>query len=77
MDEKQLLKLKEQIDEAKTAVSELRGHQTALLKQLKDDWGCKTVEEAQTKLKKMESEVSTLNDQITDGLKQLEEKYYE
>ena len=64
MTEQDLLKLKRQVEDAKTEVNQLQGQRTALLKQLKDDWGCKTVEEAEAKVKAMEKEIEKISDQI-------------
>ena len=75
MTEKELLDLKEKVDEAKQTVSELTGQKNALLKQLKDDWGCKTLKEAKEKLEEMESQVTILEKKIERGVKELEEKY--
>ena len=75
LDEQGLLDLKEKITEAKSTVSELKGHQTALINQLKTDYGCKTTEEAEKKLKTMKSEITSLDEQIEEGTKELEEKY--
>jgi predicted nuclease with TOPRIM domain len=77
LNEQGLLDLKEKITEAKSNVSELKGHQTALINQLKTDYGCKTVEEAEKKLKTMKSEITSLDEQIEEGVKELEEKYNE
>jgi predicted nuclease with TOPRIM domain len=75
MTEKELLDLKEKVDEAKQTVSELTGQKNALLNQLKDDWGCKTLKEAKEKLEEMESQVTILEKKIERGVKELEEKY--
>lgn len=72
--EKELIELKGQIDSAKTKVAELNGQKSALMKQL-EEWGCKTIEEAEKKLKEMETEVSNLDIKIASGVKELEEKY--
>ena len=45
------------------------------MSQLKNDWGCKTIEEANTKLKGMENSISILEKKIERGVKELEEKY--
>ena len=74
MNENDLLKLKSDIDKAKVAVSELTGQRNALMKQL-EEFGCKTIEQADSKLKEIESEVSVFNNKITQGVKELEEKY--
>lgn len=75
LNEQQLLDLKDKVDTAKTAVSELTGQQTALMNQLKTDWGCKTIKEAEDKLAEMERSISILDKKIERGVKELEEKY--
>lgn len=75
MTERELLELKEQIDEAKEKMSRLQGQHDGLLQQLKDDWGCTTLEQAQKKLKAMEKDVENLSNEILTGLRKLEEKY--
>jgi len=75
LDEQDLLDLKSEIDDAKEKVSELKGQKTVLLNQLKTDYGCKTIEEAEKKLRTMKKEIESLDEQIEDGLKELEEKY--
>jgi len=75
MKEADLLKLKQEIDQAKSSVSELKGQQTALLKQLKEEWGCSSIEEAEKKIKKMQKEIETLDASIETGLEELEEQY--
>ena len=75
MDETGLLKLKKQIDEANASVSELKGQLSALLKQLKDDWKCNSVEDAEKLIVKMDKEIASLNNKIEEGMEELEEKY--
>jgi peptidoglycan hydrolase CwlO-like protein len=75
MNEKELLELKDKVDEAKQVVSELTGQRNALLKQLKDDWGCKTIEEAETKLAKMDKDIDALEKKIEKGVTELNDKY--
>jgi uncharacterized protein involved in exopolysaccharide biosynthesis len=75
MTERQLIELKEQIEESKTSVSELKGQQTALLRQLKDTFKCSSVEEADKKVEDLRKEIDTLNKQIEEHSKELEEKY--
>jgi len=73
--EKELYKLKEKVEKAKIEVSELKGHKSALEKQLKKDWGCDSVEEAEKKLETMKKEVAKLDKDIEAGIEELEEKY--
>ena len=75
MTEKELLELKDKVDKAKQVVSELTGQKNALLKQLKDDWQCKTIDEAETKLTKMDKDIDILEKKIENGVQELEEKY--
>lgn len=75
MNESQLLELKKKVDAAKTEVSQLQGHQTALMNQLKTDWNCKTVEEAEKKIATMKKEIEKLDESIATGIEELEEKY--
>lgn len=75
MTEQDLLKLKKSIDAAKASASELKGHLNALMKQLKDDWKCTSLEAAEKKLKGMKTEMQDLNDKIEKAMAELEEKY--
>lgn len=75
MTEKELLGLKQQIDDAKRVLSELKGEQTAILKQLKEEFGCSSIEEAENKHSKMMKEIEKLDLQIENGMSELEEKY--
>jgi predicted nuclease with TOPRIM domain len=74
MTETELLALKSTIEKAKVQISELNGQRTALLSQLKE-WDCKTIEEAESKLKSMEEEISNFNNKIALGTGELESKY--
>jgi uncharacterized phage infection (PIP) family protein YhgE len=77
MNERELLKIKKEIDTAKTEVSELEGSKKTMLKDLLDRFGCKTLEEASTKLEKMTAEIEALQAQLDDGLREIEKKYGE
>ena len=73
--EDKLLNLKAEIDSVKSTVSELKGQKTALMKQLKDDWGCITIDQAEKTLENMKIEIEKIENQIEKGTKELEEKY--
>jgi seryl-tRNA synthetase len=75
MDNEKLLELKEKIDTAKTKVSELTGQKNALMKQLRDEWDCKSTEEGDKKISQMLKEIQNLSEKIDAGVKELEEKY--
>lgn len=71
---KNLLQLKQNVEEAKTRVSELNGQKTALMKQLKDTWDCKTVDEANEKLLELRANKDKIAKKIQQGIDELEEK---
>lgn len=75
MTEKDLFDLKEKVDKAKEQVSEYTGQRTVLLKQLKSDWKCNSIEEAEDKLQEMKEEILGLDKSIETGITELEEKY--
>jgi hypothetical protein len=68
----ELVELQEEIEERKTEYAQLEGEKKAILQQLKDGWDCKTVKQAEEKIKSIESEVEVLNTEIEDGLEELE-----
>ncbi len=71
----QLLALKDEITEARTKVSELKGKQSYLMTQLKEQYGCATITEAEKKLEKLDKQIGKMQDQIKIGTQALEEKY--
>ena len=75
MTEQNLLDLKRQIEDARTSVSELKGQQTALLRQLKDTYKCNSVEEAERMVEKLKADANKLQKMIDEATKELEEKY--
>jgi predicted nucleic acid-binding Zn-ribbon protein len=76
MTEQELLDLKQQIDDAKEKNLQLKGQKDALMQQLKDDWGCASIEQAGKKIKSMEKQIADLSVEIETGLQELEEKYF-
>ena len=75
MNEQQLLDLKKQMDKATEKATELSGQQKQLMGTLESDWSCKTVDQAEKKVEKMDTEITQLNNQIKKGTEELEEKY--
>lgn len=75
LDERQLLDLKQEIEEAKSRISELRGQRNALLQQLEDGFKCKNIEQANEKLKALDKKSEELTKQINKLTDELEEKY--
>jgi len=75
MTEKELLRLKEEIDEAKEKFLQFKGQREALIQQLKDNWGCSSIEDANKLLSEMSEEVESINSEIIDGITKLEQQY--
>jgi len=75
MNENELLELKKEIDEAKSKISELTGTQKQLMKDLKENWDCTTLKDAETKHEKLGEDITTLSGKIEKGVKELNEKY--
>ena len=75
MTEQDLLNLKKDIDEAKKEILQLEGQKKALMTQLKEDWDCTTLEQAEKKLKGMQRKLTTFNEEIEQGLEEIKEKY--
>jgi predicted nucleic acid-binding Zn-ribbon protein len=73
--EEDLLDLKKDIDTAKTNTAQLEGQKKELMKQLKENWDCETIAEAEKKLKKLQTKYKETEEQIADGIAELQEKY--
>lgn len=77
MDEKDLLKLKKEIDKKKSQISELEGRKKYLIQQLKEEWDCASFKDAKSKLKKYEDEFAVIKEKLDTGLAEIEEDYQE
>ena len=73
----ELLDLQEEISDAKTSTSELKGQQTAVLNQFKNEHGCNTVEEAEEKVESMDKNITILDKKIKKYSAELEEQLEE
>jgi hypothetical protein len=73
----ELLDLKEKIDTTKTTLSEYTGQLQGMMKSLKDDFGCKTLEEAKIKLASIEKNIEILQKKINVGTLELENQLNE
>ena len=70
-----LLKLKTDVEESKIKLSEIKGEEKLLMKQLKENWNCATLEAAKKLLEEMKKEVEESKKIIEEATKELEEKY--
>lgn len=62
--EAKLLQLKEDIDKAKAKISELKGKEAYLLQELKEKFGCSSVDEAKNKLGILQNEMETASSKL-------------
>jgi hypothetical protein len=74
---KELLDLKDKVEESKTATSELKGQQTAVLKQLKDEFNCSNTEEGEEEINKIVKSLTILNKKIEKESAILEAQFEE
>jgi uncharacterized protein YaaN involved in tellurite resistance len=74
MNEQDLLELKKDIDKAKEEKLQLQGQRKTLLSQLLEH-GCKTLEEAEKKLKTLQKEIDNISVTIEKGMDEIEENY--
>ena len=72
MKEKELLKLKTTINDAKKDSLKLEGEKESLMKRLKDEFGCGTISEAEDKLKASEKKNKKTKKQIDEGIEKLQ-----
>jgi septal ring factor EnvC (AmiA/AmiB activator) len=75
LNEKELLQLKKEIEEAKSSISKLEGQKEYLEKELLVNFNCTSVEDAEKLLGKFQKEVEKIEKQIEEGLEELKEAY--
>lgn len=72
MKTEQLIELQEEIEERKTQKAQLEGEKNAIVKQLKEDWNCKSIKQVEALIKEKESAVAKLEEELEEGLEELE-----
>ena len=72
MTTEELIELQEQIEQRKTQKAQLEGERNAIMKQLKEDWDCKTVKQAEQKIAEKQEVLEKLEEEIATGLEELE-----
>ena len=75
LDEKELLRMKKEVDDSRQKLSELKGQKDFLLKDLKEKWGCSSIAEAKKKVEALQKEVDDLDARIRKGTDELEREY--
>lgn len=72
MTEKELLQLKEKIDNAKNESLKLEGQKEALLSQLKKEHNCDSLQAAKRKVTLLESEITKMEEEISEETEEVE-----
>lgn len=75
MNKKKLLKLKQEIVEKKASLSEHKGKKEVTLNNLKKNWNCNSLEEAQEKLNEIRISITDLKNKVENGIKKLQRQY--
>ena len=74
-DAEKLIKMRQDLDEAKEKKARLEGEEEAAKKTLKNDFDCKDLKDAKGKLKTLDKEIEDLDEEIHKGVSDLEEKF--
>lgn len=74
MTEKELLKLKEEIESTSEEVTKLETRKEVLMEKLEKDFGCKSLKAAKKKVDALESEIKELDGQIDTATEELEKQ---
>lgn len=75
MDYKEILNLKERIENGKQKLAELKGAKGNQLSNLKKEFNCSSVEDAVKLKKKYEKEIDELNEKIEVSVSELQDTY--
>lgn len=70
-----LLNMKKELDEKKARVKTLEGRRSALYDQLKNEFGCSSIEEADEKIKSMDVDLNKKKEDLQIGIQNLQQKY--
>jgi septal ring factor EnvC (AmiA/AmiB activator) len=70
--ERKLIEIKEAIEAAEQKLNKLQVKEEFLLSQLKDDWQCNLVEEAENYLSKLRNKNDKISQEIEEGMANLE-----
>ena len=73
--EQKLLKLKREVEQAKSAHDQAQGKLQGLMERLKKEFECTSLEMAELKVTELEEEADRLEEEITEGLVEIKEKW--
>lgn len=67
-----LLSLKKRLEEQKSQRHELQGELNSLTKQMEQDFGIKTIDQAEKQIEKMQDEIKKMEKSIMSKIRQIE-----
>lgn len=70
-----LMKIKNEIDEAKTEDSEIKGQLISIDEQLSKEFDIDSIEDAEALVEKKDSAIDAMEEKFDDGLEKLEDAY--
>ncbi len=73
--EKDLLELKKKIEAGKSKISELKGKQDYLMKELSESWGVKSIEDATKLINTLQKKLDAVTAKLDDILEEIADKY--
>jgi hypothetical protein len=75
MTERELLALKQKIESAEKDAAQLEGQKKYLYQQLKEQFDCETIEQAEALLDKMDAQITKQEKELKDAIGRIEETY--
>jgi len=75
MSKQELIDLKNEIEKAKEEKAKDEGRLASLMERLEEEFGLKSLNDAENKIAEIEKKVSTLDKEYDNGLKKLKENY--
>ena len=72
---REFARLKEKADRLKEAAAKAKGVYEQKMKELKEKYGCNTIEEAEQKLEQMEQELEELEEEFDEAYKEFMDKW--
>lgn len=74
MNERELLKVREKIDKAKSEISEDKGQLKAIKQEFKK-WGCDSIDQMQEKVEELKEQRDKYEKEMQEKIKELEDNY--
>lgn len=70
-----LMAIKRNVEANKEKKARLEGKLSSLMERLEKEFGCKSLKDAEKKLKELNSEMERMEKELTKGVEDIQEKY--